>query len=105
MKKESKNNGAVEKAVQTWEGQFRTLKSHIEFELARAIPKDHPALQWCAWWAAQVVNRATVKHNGRRVVEYMTGHKNKASVVCLIDGVSAREAHGRCAPQVRFRNM
>ena len=25
MKKEMKNNGAVEKAVPTWEGQFRTL--------------------------------------------------------------------------------
>ena len=52
MKKESKNNGAVEKAVQTWEGQFGTLKSHIEFELDEAIPKDHPVLQWCTWWAA-----------------------------------------------------
>ena len=46
MKKKSKNNGAVQKAVQTWEGQLRTLKSFIEFELDEAIPKDHPVLQW-----------------------------------------------------------
>ena len=45
MKKESKSNGAVEKAVQTWEGQFRTLKGHLEFELDEALPKDHPVLQ------------------------------------------------------------
>ena len=56
MKKESKNNGVVEKALQTWEGQFRTPTSHIELELDEAIPKDHPALRCCIWSAAQVVN-------------------------------------------------
>ena len=28
--RESKANGAVERAVRTWQGQFRTLKSHLE---------------------------------------------------------------------------
>ena len=37
-KKESSNNGAVEKPMQTWEGQFRTLKSHIELVLDEATP-------------------------------------------------------------------
>ena len=45
MKKESKNNGAVEKALQIWEGQFRAFKSHIEFELDEAIAKVNPVLQ------------------------------------------------------------
>ena len=97
MKKESKNNGAVEKAVQTREGQFRTLKSHIQFELGEAIPKDHPVLQWCTWWAAQVVNRAAVEHNGRTVHEYITGHQTKAPLVCF---GKTRHAHGRRAPQL-----
>ena len=39
VKKESKIFRAVEKAVQTLEGQFRTLKSHIEFELDETILK------------------------------------------------------------------
>ena len=60
MKEESKNLGTVEKAVQIWEGQFRTLNGHIESELDAAIPKDHPVLQWCTWCAAQVVNAAAV---------------------------------------------
>ena len=91
MKKESKNNGAAGKAVQTWEWQFRTFTSHIEFELDEAIPKDHPVLQWCTWWAAQVVNRAAVKHNGRTVYEYITGHQTKAPLVCFGETVYWRE--------------
>ena len=31
--KESKCNGAVERAVRTWQGQFRTLKDHLEHEI------------------------------------------------------------------------
>ena len=31
--RESKGNGAVERGVKTWQGQFRTLKSHMEHEL------------------------------------------------------------------------
>ena len=91
MKNESKNNGAVEKAVQTWGGQYRTLKSHIELELGEAIPKDHPVLQCCAWGAAQMVNRAAVKHNARRVYEHTTGHKPKAPLVCFGETVYWRE--------------
>ena len=55
--RESKANGAVEKAVRTWEGQFRTLKSHLETGIDMVLPREHPALQWCAWWAAAVLNR------------------------------------------------
>ena len=91
MKKESKNNEAVEMALQTWEWQFRILKSHIEFELDEAIPKDHPVLQWCTWWAAQVVNRAAVKHDGRTVYGYITGHRTKAPLVCFGETVYWRE--------------
>ena len=32
--RESKANGAVERAVRTWQGQFRTLKSHRESGIA-----------------------------------------------------------------------
>jgi hypothetical protein len=31
--RESKGNGAVENAVRRWQGQFRTIKSHVEAEL------------------------------------------------------------------------
>ena len=47
---ESKMNGAVERAVRTWEGQFRTIRDHVESEIARIderqISATHPLWQW-----------------------------------------------------------
>ena len=50
--RESKANGGMERSVRTWSGQFRTLKSHLEYETKIQIPLHHPVLQWMAWWAA-----------------------------------------------------
>ena len=80
--RESKGNGAVERAVRTWEGQFRTLKSHMECEIGEKLDKRHPVLQWCAWWSAALLNRVAVKSHGRTVYEYATGHRMKAPVSC-----------------------
>ena len=38
----SQSNGAIERAVRTWHGQFRTLRSHLEAEVGVAISPDHP---------------------------------------------------------------
>ena len=43
--RESKANGAVERAVTTWQGQFRTLKSHLESGIDMVLPREHPMLQ------------------------------------------------------------
>ena len=40
--RESKSNGAIEKAVQTWQGQFRTIKSRLEDNLKMKVTMDHP---------------------------------------------------------------
>ena len=63
--RESKANGAMEKAVRTWAGQFRTLKSHLEYETKIELPLHHPVLQWMAWWAAGIFTRFAVRHHGR----------------------------------------
>ena len=54
----SKGNGAVEHAVRTWAGQFRTLKSQLEEGIGCTFDKKHAMLQWCASWAASVLNRS-----------------------------------------------
>ena len=85
--RESQANGAMERAVRTWEGQFRTLKSHLEYEIGIKLPKDHPVLQWCAWWAAEVINRVAVKKHGRTVYEYVTGHRMKTTLTSFGEAV------------------
>ena len=85
--RESKANGAVEKAVQTWQGQFRTLKSHLEAGIDMSLPRDHPMLQWCAWWSASLLNRVAIKSHGRTVFEYATGHRMKSQLSCFGEAI------------------
>ena len=54
----SQANGAVERAVRTWQGQFRTLRSHLEDEVGVAISPDHPIWQWGAMWASGLLSVA-----------------------------------------------
>ena len=42
--RESKANGAMERAVRTWEGQFRTIKSHFETSSSLRTPCSSGAL-------------------------------------------------------------
>ena len=78
-------NGAVERAVRSWEGHFRTIRDHVESEFAavdeRRITATHPLWQWCAWWASSIMNRYVVRPNGRTTYELITGHKTKMLVV------------------------
>ena len=78
--RESKANGAVERAVRTWQGQLRTLKSHLESGIDFVLPREHPILQWCAWWAASLLNRVAVQSHGRTVFEYATGLRMKTQL-------------------------
>ena len=85
--RESKANGAMEKAVQTWSGQFRTLKSQLECGIGKELDKRHPILQWCAWWSASVLGRVEVKSHGRTVYEYVTGHRMRSQMAMFGEAV------------------
>ena len=52
--RESKSNGAVERAVRTWRAQYITLKTHLEARLGIRVPDEHPVLEWLAVWASMV---------------------------------------------------
>ena len=75
---ESKCNGAIERAVRTWQGQFRTLKDHLEYELGSELGPRSPIWTWCAWWAAALLNRVKVTSSGRTPFELYTGHRSRA---------------------------
>jgi thiol-disulfide isomerase/thioredoxin len=55
--RESEANGAVERAIQTWEGQVRTLKDALEYRLRCTIPPDHPIMTWMVEYAASLIRR------------------------------------------------
>ena len=89
--KESKMNGAVERAVRAWEGQFRTVRDHVEGEVTavddRQIDAKHPILQWCAWRASSIMNRCVVGPNGGTTYELITGHQTRIMVVSFAQHV------------------
>ena len=89
--RESKANGAVENAVRRWQGQFRTIKSHVEAELNGELPRDHPVLQWMAVWAAGVINRVPIRSHGRTVYEFVTGHRMKVPMAIFGESVVWRQ--------------
>ena len=85
--KESRGNGAVERAVHTRQGQFRTLKDHAEFELGEEFGPRHPMLTWCAWWSAALLNRVKIQESGRTAYELYTGHLAKVPMAAFCEKV------------------
>ena len=62
---ESQSNGMVERAIQTWEGQVRTMKDALETRIGMEIPPDHPLLTWLIQHAAALQRRCTVGEDGK----------------------------------------
>ena len=81
--RDSKANGAAERAVRTWAGQLRTLRHHLEHRLKCALPKGSAMMTWLVSWAADVVSRYKVNPNGRTSYEWITGHRCSQPVVAL----------------------
>lgn len=81
--RESRANGACERAVRTWEGRFRTIKHHLEVEMQHQLSPSHPVWGWCGHWAANMLARVSVRETGRTAYEYVTGHRMRAALACF----------------------
>ena len=85
--RESKSNGAVEKAIQSWQGQFRVIKHHLEHKFGlhakgEKLPISHPILGWMVVWAAELLMKFKKRSSdGRTAYESMTGHRCKHPVM------------------------
>ena len=92
---ESKCNGAIEKAVRTWQGQFRTLKDDLEYEIGEELGPRSTVWTWCAWWAAGLLNRVKVTTTGRTPYELYTGHKSRTPVAAFGERILWRQPRAR----------
>ena len=81
--RESRANGACERAVRTWESQFRTIKNHLETVLDFQLSPTHPIWGWCGHWAANVLARVRVRDTGRTAYEHVTGHRMRTAIACF----------------------
>ena len=80
--RESQSNGAIERAVRTWEGQFRTIRHQFEANIGAKINMDHPIIGWMVIWAGDLITRYVLRENGRTAFESMMGHRCK-QLVCM----------------------
>ena len=73
----SKSNGKIERAIRTFQSQFRTLRLQLEDRLKSKLPKGSPLMSWLVSFTSDVLNRCKVHPNGRTNYEMTTGHRYK----------------------------
>ena len=71
------SNGVVERAVQTVEQYFRTLKSQLDERYGVRIDTKHPVLTWLCEYSMHMLNRLEVSKDGKTAYERCKGKQAK----------------------------
>ena len=50
---ESQSYGAIERAIRTWEGQFRKVRHQCEGNIHANLEMSHPLVEWMTVWAEE----------------------------------------------------
>ena len=79
--RESKSNGRIERAIRTWQAQFRTMRHHLESRIAEKLKKDSAIIEWLIVWVADLLSKYKVHENGRTTYEMNTQHVWKGKVI------------------------
>ena len=72
-----KSNGVVERAIQAVEGQARVMRSALEEGTKAAVPADHDIFTWLFEYAAYLLNRGEVGHDGKTAQERNKGKRGR----------------------------
>ena len=92
---ESESNGAVERAIQTWSGQVRTMKDALESRLKCDIPAEHPIMTWLVEYAATLIRRCSVGADGKTPHEKIKGRPSRRPVAEFGEKLWFRPLHDR----------
>ena len=74
-----KSNGMMEKAVQLWQGQLRTIKHYVESRLGRRIEPGSALFTCLIPFCADILNKFRVGGDGRTAYERITFHTCKVA--------------------------
>ena len=81
------SNGVVERAIQSVEGQVRVLKSALEERWKVKVPAASAVIPWLMEYAAYLLNRFEVGHDGRTAYERCKGKTAKCAGIEFGEGV------------------
>ena len=79
--RESKSNGRIERAIRSWQAQFRTIRHHFEARLGEKVKNDSALADWMIVWVADILAKYRVHENGRTTHELNTQHRTKHKIV------------------------
>ena len=74
---ESESNGAIERTIQTWEGQVRTITDSLEFRLRQTISPYAAILTWLVEYVATLLRRCVVGQDGSTLHEKIKGRTSR----------------------------
>jgi hypothetical protein len=83
----SQSNGVIERAIQSYEGLLRTLKSGLEARWDAKIPDGHAIFAWLSEYCAFLLNRHEVSADGKTSYERMKGKKSKQQGLEIGEGI------------------
>ena len=75
--RESKSNGKIERAIRSWQAQFRTMRHHLESRLKAKIDNSSALMEWLIVWVADILSKYRVTTNGKTAYEMYTHHACK----------------------------
>ena len=76
-----RSNGFVERAIQTVEGQIRSMKSALDRRLGIRVPNDWCVIPWLAEHAGNILTLFEVGKDGKTPFQRLRGRKLKAQLV------------------------
>ena len=97
--RESQSNGTIERAIRSWQGQFRTLRHQLEANIGAKVSMESPIVEWMAIWAAELITRFVLRESGRTAYESITGHRCKQPTFMFGETIMFR-----CAPDKTGRH-
>ena len=82
---ESESNGLVERAVQTLEGQVRTMLDALQYRLQHEVPAEHPVMTWLTQYAALLIRRTVILDDGTTCFPRLRGRRSQKPVAEFLD--------------------
>ena len=78
---DSRSNGFIERAIQTVEGQIRTMKSALGRRLDVKMPNDRCIIPWLVEHAGNILTRFEVGKEGKTPIQRLKGRKLRTQLV------------------------
>jgi hypothetical protein len=83
----SASNGVIERGIQSVQGQVRIIRLALERRYGVSIPAEHPLMAWAVEFAAVVLNRVEIGHDGKTAYQRLKGKRCNMPGIEFAEGI------------------